>query len=413
MSELLAGIRVVESAALLNGDSLGGHLADLGAEVIKIESPGAGDYLRHMLGQVTPGRSPAHMQVNRGKRSVTVNLRSEAGREVFWKLVRSADVFVDGYVSGTMDKLGVGYAEQQKQKPDIVYCQYTGYGSDGPYAHIPTHGQMMDALAAAFPRELGEDGFMRPQRVVSSFGGMSQGGESTAAGAIHAAYHVAAALVQRERTGLGAFIDVAGTDGVIAQAWTSAVYALNDHRIGAREQLPPMDEGGMSGARYQFYETEDGQVLLFCAIEPKFWRKFCVAIDRPDMAEGKAGEEAIVDYGTGEDELRHQLQAIFHKRSLADWMALAIEHNVPMGPAYRSIVEAQKDVHLATRGVIHTQEFPDVGEFTYVGEAGRVAGQPYSVRRPAPDLGQHTREVLAELGYSGAEIDQLSEGGHV
>jgi crotonobetainyl-CoA:carnitine CoA-transferase CaiB-like acyl-CoA transferase len=130
MSELLAGIRVLESAALFNGDTLGAHLADLGADVIKVESPHGGDYLRHFLGQITPGNSPAHVQANRGKRSIALDLRLDGDRETFWRLLETADVFVDGNAADACDRLGIGYAAQAAHKPEIVYCQYSGYGSE-------------------------------------------------------------------------------------------------------------------------------------------------------------------------------------------------------------------------------------------------------------------------------------------
>ena len=203
MSDLLAGVRVIESAMLFNGDTVGAHLGDLGADVIKVEGPPVGDYLRHFLGQVAPGYSPAHIQINRNKRSIGLDLRSDAGREVFWRLLATADVFVDGNAADACEKLGIGYEAQRAHKPDIVYCQYSGYGATGPYSAIPTHGQMMDALAGAMPMAMGDDGFMHPAPHAGPLSGMNTGGEGTAAGAIHAAFHVAAALVQRSRTGAG------------------------------------------------------------------------------------------------------------------------------------------------------------------------------------------------------------------
>jgi crotonobetainyl-CoA:carnitine CoA-transferase CaiB-like acyl-CoA transferase len=409
VSDLLAGVRVLESATLFNGDTVGAHLGDLGADVIKIESPFQGDYLRDFLGQITPHHSPAHVQVNRQKRSATLDLRDPRGREVFWKLLDTADIFVDGNIAGACDKLGIGYEAQRARKPDIIYCQYTGYGAEGPYAAIPTHGQMMDALAGALPTEKGPDGRMVRVPATGPMRGIDTGGDGTAAGAVHAALHAVAALAQRSRTGEGAFIDVAGPDGVIAQGWIAATYALNEHRITDRRTLPAVGQDGKkSGSRYEFYETRDGKVLLFCGIEPKFWRNFCLAVDRPDMIGGNPASGGPVGWGEDPDRERVELATIFAGRDLADWVALAAERDIPMGPAYRSLLEAREDPHLRSRGVIHEGEHPEFGAFTYIGEAGRVAGQPYRIRYPAPKLGEHTRELLTEVGVSEAELDELS-----
>ncbi len=411
MSELLAGIRVIESAMLFNGDTVGAHLGDLGADVIKVEQPTRGDYLRHFLGQLVPGHSPAHVQINRNKRSVTIDLRSEQGREVFWRLHATADVFVDGNAADACTQLGIGYDDQRRRKPDIVYCQYTGYGATGPYAAIPTHGQMMDALAGAYPMEMGADGELHPVPPVGPMRGVDTGGEGTAAGAIHAAFHIAAALVQRAHTGAGCYIDISGTEGVISQAWIAATYALNEHRITDFTTMPATVDGVMTGATYQYYECSDGNVVLFCCIEPKFWRNFCRAVGRDDLiaihAGGREGGNPV-DFGVGETALRTELQAIIGALPLAHWVGVAAEHDIPMGPAYRSVLEAAADPHLVARGTLHTAVHPQAGEYTFVKEAGIVAGQPYRIRHHAPTLGQHTGEVLAELGYTPTEIATLA-----
>ena len=132
MSRLLDGVRVLEFAVLFNGDHLGTLLGDHGADVIKVEDPQRGDYLRDFLGQITPHHSPAHIQVNKNKRSVTLDLRCSTGKELFWKLLATADVFVDGMIPGAMDRLGIGYEEQRRHKPDIIYCECPGYGARGP-----------------------------------------------------------------------------------------------------------------------------------------------------------------------------------------------------------------------------------------------------------------------------------------
>lgn len=410
MSDLLAGVRVLESAMLFNGDTVGAHLGDLGADVIKVEGPPVGDYLRHFLGQIVPGHSPAHVQINRNKRSIGIDQRSDAGREVFWRLLDTADVFVDGNAADVCDKLGIGYAAQRAHKPDIIDCQYSGYGATGPYASIPTHGQMMGALAAVFPKQMGDDGFLHDAEP-GRMGGMVSGGEGTSAGAIHAAFHVAAALVQRERIGAGAYIDTSGTEGVISQAWVAATYGLNFARVTDDSTMP----AGATGALYQFYECADEQNLLFCCIEPKFWHNFCNAIERPDLiAENQAaGGGSPVDFGADQDELRHQLQGIFHTRPLAAWVELAAEHDIAMGPPYRSVAETAADPHCIERATFHSAVHPIAGEYTFVKEAGIVAGQPYRIRHHAPRFGEHTVELLTELGYDPAAVDQLLADGTV
>jgi crotonobetainyl-CoA:carnitine CoA-transferase CaiB-like acyl-CoA transferase len=410
MSDLLSGIRVLESAALYNGDTVGMLLGDLGADVVKIESPFRGDYLRDFLGQITPHNSPAHVQVNKNKRSVTLDLRQDAGREVFWKLFDTADVFVDGNAADACEKLGIGYAAQRARNPAIVYCQYSGFGSDGPYHSIPTHGQMMNAIVAATPTEMGDDGFLHEVGGAGAMGNMRSGGEGTAAGAVHAALHVAAALVQRARTGEGCFIDVAGHDGVVVNGWIAATYLLNEHRITDRAGMPARADGQSTGAKYQFYETRDGNVVLFCAIEPKFWINFCEAVARDELI-GDVGSSVPVDFAGDERALRHELQDIFRTRDLADWLQFAIDHDVPIGPAYRTLEEAARDPHMRGRNVFVAGDHPSAGPFTYIGEAAKVAGQAYRVRHPAPRLGEHTRELLAEVGLDAAAIDRLASEG--
>ncbi|HVV29410.1 MAG TPA: CaiB/BaiF CoA-transferase family protein [Mycobacteriales bacterium] len=405
MSGLLDGIRVIESAMLFNGDRLGVLLGDLGADVVKVEAPPVGDYLRDFLGQIVPHHSPAHLEVNKHKRSVVINLRVEAGREVFWKLLATADVFVDGNAGDAMERLGVGYEQQRAHKPDIVYCQYSGYGSYGPYASIPTHGQMMNALAADTPYDMGPDGKMHASPRLGGMQGIN-GGEGTATGAIYAAYAVAAALLRRERTGAGAYIDVAASDAVVANSWIGATYSLNDARIADRSTMPVTGDQG-DGAKYQFYETKDRKVILFCGIEPKFWKNFCAAVGRDDLVGAEA--TAPVDFAGGQAELRQELQRIFHTRDLADWVQVAIDHDIAMGPAYRTAAELPDDPHVAARGLFHPAQHPIAGPYTHVGFPARIAGSTYEVQRGAPTLGQHTDEVLTAAGVSTAELAALRE----
>ncbi|MDO8364656.1 MAG: CaiB/BaiF CoA-transferase family protein [Actinomycetota bacterium] len=400
MIKLLEGVRVVECAVLFNGDQTSRLLGDLGATVIKVEAPGVGDYLRDFLGQITPHHSPAHMYVNRNKRSMTLNLRSEEGRAIFFDLIRTADIFVDGFAGDACTRLGIGYEEQRAIKPDIIYAQCSGFGASGPYAMIPTHGQMMGALGGGVSLAMGEDG------LVKELGGL---GDGTAVGATNTALTAVAALIQRNRTGEGAYIDGAGSDAVLATQWFHATYQWNDARLTDRRG---MVQSGPS-AKYHFYETSDKKFVLFCAIEPKFWANFCSAVGRPDLL-ATADENAPVDFGSGAGgtNLAHVLQSIFHTRTKAEWIALALEADIALGPA-NQVGDLQEDPHLRSRGIIHESVHPHAGPFTSVGWAAPVQGQPFSIGHPAPLLGEHTDEVLAQLGRSDAEIARLRAEGVV
>jgi crotonobetainyl-CoA:carnitine CoA-transferase CaiB-like acyl-CoA transferase len=400
MSDLLRGIRVLESATLLNGSTVGTMLGDLGADVIKVESPSRGDYIRNTAGEISPNNSPLHVQVNKHKRSIALDLRIPEQLEIFWLLLDTADVFVDGNTAGALDRLGIGYEAQKSRKSSIIYCQYSGFGSHGPYAVMPTHGQMMSALGGANPMFMESDGFMKRVPALpitcSAQRDARSGGEATSAGAIHAAYHVAAALFQRERTGQGAFIDVAGVDGVLAHAWVAATISLNEERITNRTNLAAAETDEVSWAKYQYYATVDDKVVLFGAIERKFWENFCRAIDRKDLLEEHDDAASAVDFAD-DSELRHVLQDIFRTRPSEEWVQLALEYDFPCSPAPRSIREAAEDPHVMSRTLFVDAPDPEGALFTYIGEAGQVAGQPYRVQRPAPRLGEHTEEILNEL----------------
>ena len=400
MIKLLEGVRVVECAVLFNGDQTSRLLGDLGATVIKVEAPGVGDYLRDFLGQITPHHSPAHMYVNRNKRSMTLNLRSDEGKAIFFDLIRTADIFIDGFAGDACTRLGIGYEQQRAVKPDIVYAQCSGFGATGPYAEIPTHGQMMGALGGGVSLGMGDDGLAK------ELGGMSDG---TTVAATNTALTAVAALIQRDRTGEGAYIDGAGSDAVLATQWFHAIYEWNDARLTDRRGMP---QNGPS-AKYHFYETSDNKFMLFCAIESKFWGNFCRAVGRDDLLSSN-DESAPVDFGSGAggDSLAHVLQEIFHTRTQAQWTALALEADIALGPA-NQVADLRDDPHLKSRGIIHESVHPHAGPFTSVGWAAPVKGQPFAIEHPAPLLGEHTDEVLAELGLNQEQIARLHSAGIV
>lgn len=389
MRRLLSGYLVVESSMLLNGATTGMHLADLGADVVKVESPFLGDYLRIEATQ------HLHLQANRGKRSIALDLRSDDGQQVLRRLLVRADAVVTNARGNSNDRIGLGYEQVRAIKQDIVYCQNTGFGRSDPYGALPIHGQMMDALAGAMPAEMSDDGLTRLVPFDRRTGTLASGGEGTAASAVQAALYVAAALAHRERSGEGCYLDVSAADSVLASAWIAASGQLN---TSAPQRWWDDRARAEAVARYQYYRTRDGGFILFCPEEDHFWHRFCDAVDRPDLKERENGVA-----------LRRELQSIFDKRDRADWMRLAVETGIPLGPAHATMDEVREDPQIRAREILVEHSDRQGGRFTHIGSPVMVAGQPFEIARPAPALGEHTDEVLLELGFGPADITRFAE----
>jgi formyl-CoA transferase len=377
---------------LLNGATTGMMLADLGAEVIKVEDPSLGDYLR------IEDTYHLHLHANKSKRSIALNLKRPEGREIFYRLLERTDVFVTNAVADRNARLGISYANLRSRKPDIIYCQNTGFGATGPYAELPVHGQMMDAVAGATPVAVGADGLTwpaqdGPRRVLT----MSAAGEATTAGAVYAALHIAAALYRRQQTGEGAYLDVSSADAAIASAWTAAATLIN-----RPEQAASRQANFANLARYQWYETADRRFMLFCPEENKFWASFCTLVGRADLITREQGVE-----------LRRELSDIFRTRTAGQWVAFALEHRLPLGPSYSSVDEVREDAQIQHRGVFRPAVHPERGPFAYIAQPVIVDGDPRRGRSPAPApaLGEHTDAVLAELGINREQIDELAASG--
>ena len=401
MTGLLEGVTVVETGVLMTVDHLGRLLGDEGADVVKVEIPGVGDYLRNIMTRFAPDWSTFHLALNRNKRSLTCDARTAEGREVLARLLARADIFITGNVGATNQRLGLDDDSVRAIRPDIVYCQATGFGASGPYAEVPTHGQMMDALGGATPPlTLDDEGFV----VTKGDAEPATGG--VVVGPLYAAFGVACALARARLTGEGCYLDVSCADAVLSSQWLRAIAELN----------PELVDRGWSGkgpgesAKYQHYQTADGKYVLFCAIEPKFWAHWCRAVGRDDLLAAHRND-LVVDFAGGEDALRREIQEVFHTRTLAEWMQLAVEHDVALGPALR-FDEVADDPHLQARGQIVVEQHPVFGAMRTLGNPVVVPGEPFTVRS-APSLGQHTDEVLAELGYDDAARARLHEIGVV
>jgi crotonobetainyl-CoA:carnitine CoA-transferase CaiB-like acyl-CoA transferase len=384
MTGLLSGFRVVELSVLLNGATTGMMLADLGADVVKIESPFLGDYIR------IPSTAHLHAQVNKNKRSVAVDLQREGGRRILHRMVSDADVFVTNLLPRSLTKLGADYDRLSTVNPDLVYCQVTGFGASGPLSDVPSHGQMMDSLAGALPGEIGPDGLARARRppAVRS-GSLTVAGEGTATGAVYAALYVAAALAGRPARGAGCYLDVSATDAVVASAWTAVAAQLNTPE-SSRWWL--QEDAGRHTARYQHYVTSDDKFVMFCPEEKKFWETFCDLVDRPDLKPRESGYE-----------LRTEIQKIIGTQTRAHWLGIAVEHRLPIGPVNDGADELRSDPQLAARGIFVEGASPTGEPFTYVGSPVMVDGRRPQAPVPAPELGADTDAVLRDLGFTDEE----------
>lgn len=383
----LAGLKVLDLTRLLPGPVCTLHLADLGAEVIKIEDPGAGDYARTMGLGAAPGEDSYFFRlVNRNKRGLRLDLKQPAGVEVFLRLARDADVIVESFRPGVVDKLGVGYAAVKAINPRIVYCAITGYGQDGPWRdraghdlnYIATSGLLDQIGVAGGPPAI-------PNLQIGDLLG----------GALTAAMGILAAVIGARATGQGRFVDVAMTDAVFAHAYSPLLSVL------ARGRSLPRGSDDLSGGlpAYGLYRTQDGRYLAVGALEPKFWRAFCEAIGRADLvpfglAHGETGERT-----------RRALEALFASQPLAFWAAKFENVDCGVTPVL-TFEEAMAHPQLDARGML-----PEIDGLKQFAPPLKMSGLEFTVRLPAPKVGADGTALLREAGYSDAEIENLREGG--
>jgi crotonobetainyl-CoA:carnitine CoA-transferase CaiB-like acyl-CoA transferase len=395
-------VRVLE-VALLAPDGVGMHLADLGAEVLKIEEPTRPDYVRQTGLVHVHGASVLHWHWNRGKRSVGVDLRSEEGRAVFEELAARSDAVIEGLRAGALSRLGLGPERLWELNPRLVFASVSGYGASGPYAEMPAHGVAFDAYAGLAPVLPGPDDFV-------SIAPYTEVG--THAGVLYGALGVVAAILGARTSGHGTTVEIAQADAAAGWAWSS----LEITRARADGALPPVAElapddparlGMREAVRYQYYATTDGHVLVM-ASERKFWRAFTDGVGRPDLYERWPGNE-VGDHARGNRELRAELKGVFAERSTADWVRFGEEHDVPIAPVH------------AGGGLLDDPNFRARSRWTAATEAAPATletplrfgtGAPSPTPAPAPC--RDTDDVLrAVLGYDDARLGALRSSGAI
>ena len=385
----LAGVRVLDLTRLLPGGYASLLLADMGADVVKVEEPGRGDYVR-AVPPLAGEHSAAHLALNRGKRSVTLNLKNEAARDIFVRLAGRFDVVLESFRPGVLDRLGCGYQELSRRHPRLVYAAITGYGQDGPRAQEAGH----DIDYIAYGGVLAMTGAEHGPPVVP---GVQIG--DLAGGGMAAVIAVLAALRSRDATGKGAFCDVSMLDGVLS--WMG-VHAAMQQVLGGEPRRGLMPLTGAYPC-YRVYPAADGYVAVG-ALEPHFWAALCRALGREDLL-GDA-------FATGErrQEVIAELEAIFSSRARADWAAAFDGVDACVAPVC-SIEEALADPQLRARGMIVEHGAGPTRALLLPGNPIRVGGSAPRRCSPAPALGEHTAEVLEEIGLGRRDLAALSDEG--
>jgi alpha-methylacyl-CoA racemase len=391
----LSDVRVLDLTRLLPGGFCSLLLADLGAEVLKVEDTGMGDYIRWAPPyygteeqQALGTRSSLYLSLNRGKRSVRLDLKSEVGKEALLRLVAVHDVVLDGFRPGVLDRLGVGYERMREANPKIVYCAITGYGQDGPYTQRAGHDMNYLGLVGLLGLTGAKDG--PPVQSAGQIADLGGGGLMTAFG-------VMAALHERERSGEGQMVDVSMADGALS--WLAMVAG----RYFCDEEVPRRGEQQLAGGLicYLPYEAADGWVTCG-ALEPKFWAAFCNGAGRPELIEKQ--------FEAPGSQAWEEVAAVFRSRSREEWLAFNDEHDCCIEPVL-DLDEALDSELVRAREMVVELDQPELGKVRQLGSPVKLSRTPADPSRPAPAFGEHTDEVLAQVGYSAEEIATMKESG--
>ncbi|HEY8154889.1 MAG TPA: CoA transferase [Myxococcota bacterium] len=400
----LSGLRVIE-CSLLGPGAVTTHLADLGAEVIKIESP-QGDYIREMTWPIVGGVSLLHLHVHRGKRSAVLDLRKPEAVAVFLELVRGADVVAEAMRPGSLARRGLGFEQLREVNPRIVFCNVSGYGMTGPYQDLPAHGIAFDTWAGLVNPATDEEGYCYIPEHPSM--GMH-------AGPLFGALGILAGVLRARATGVGCELEIGQSDAAAYMDWyrieswkayERPASEVTGNKADGYQRRAPGTAGMKEGVRYQIYASKDGHVL-FMASEQAFWKNFCEAVGRLDLFERWPGSK-YADHARGNRELQAVLREIFAGRSSAAWIAFGTQKNVPIAPVN------------TPRTIAHDPQFQDRFPWYPHQRHGadllpfpvKFRGEELPTPTRAPSVGEHTDEVLREvLGYDEARIRALRDKG--
>ncbi|HEX2036477.1 MAG TPA: CoA transferase [Chloroflexota bacterium] len=390
----LDGIHVLELANLMAGPYCGLLLADLGADVIKVENPDGGDFSR-ATAPFVEGESAGFMALNRNKRSLSLNLKHEEGRAIFMRLAARADVIVENFRPGTMRDLGIDYPALKASNARLIYCSVSGYGQSGPYAHRPGLDLIMQG-ASGLMSVTGEPG-RPPVKVGVPIADLTA--------ALFAANAIQAALLARERLGHGQYVDISLFEAAVAlEVWETSGYF-------ATGRVPsPLGSAHRVSAPYQAFRTADGHITLG-ATTPRTWHATCAALGLEHLehdprfatnAQRKANEVA----------LSALIEEVTRQRTSAEWYQRLDEAGVPCG-VLNDVAQVMADPQLAARGFIQDLPHPRVGSVRATGSPMRLSATPVRLQRAGPLLGEHNELILSQLGYTPAEREALLASGAV
>jgi crotonobetainyl-CoA:carnitine CoA-transferase CaiB-like acyl-CoA transferase len=385
---LLKGLKMLDLSRLLPGPYCSLLLADLGMEVLKIEDPEQGDYMR-VMGPARKENSAYFLALNRNKKSMILNLKAKEGREIFYKLINTYDILLESFRPGVMDRLGIGYKELRRKNPRVIFCSLSGYGQDGPYKERSGHDINYIGLAGILELtgSTGGDPII-PGTQIADIGG----------GGMMAAIAILAAVVHREKTGEGQFLDVAMYDGVIS--WLS----IHAGRYFMDKELPKRGEMHLSGryACYQVYRTKDGRHVSLGALEPRFWKNFCETIGREDLL--------LKQFIEGEEraQIIEEVRELFKTKTQREWSEFFKNVDACCEPIL-TLEEVFQHPQVLHRQMVMEYGHPVEGTVRQVGNPIKSSQFPFEIRNPSPSWGEHTIEVLKEIGYSEKEIKRLRE----
>jgi crotonobetainyl-CoA:carnitine CoA-transferase CaiB-like acyl-CoA transferase len=406
MAGLLAGVRIVESS-LLGPGGVGMHLADLGAEVIKVEGP-SGDYVRKMAFPIIDGISLLHWHLNRGKKSIILDLKTKEGVATYLDLVRGADAVIEGMRPGVLARRGLGFDELRKVNPRIVFCTHSGYGMTGPYKDMPSHGIAYDAWAGVARPSYDASG----QPTIPSYTTIGIN-----AGPLYAALGICAAIIRARTTDQGCYFEVAQSDAAAAFNWNgiegNKAYERPEDEVtgndgdGKGARRPVGDDSMKEAVRYQYYRSQDG-LVLFMASEREFWKNFCEGIGRAELFEQNPGAK-YADHARGNVALRKELASIFATRTTAEWIEFGQKVNTPICPV-NTVTTITKDPQFQAR--LPLRPYREAGADLMPSPIKPIGEELPVPSMAARDPGCDTDEVLARvLGYDAERIAMLRRAG--